>query len=72
MNIIDRFEAEFAVIETIKGMQRIQRTQLPQDAKEGDVLLCTEDGWEIDAEATRVRRERLASRRRRILRGGNE
>ncbi|MBR6618592.1 MAG: DUF3006 domain-containing protein [Oscillospiraceae bacterium] len=72
MDIIDRFEGEFAVIETEDGTQNIPRTQLPEDAAEGDVLRRTEDGWETDAEATRQRRERLAARRRRMLCGGNK
>ncbi len=71
MDIIDRFEADMAVIETEDGMRNIPRALLPEDAVEGDVLCCREDGWKIDAEATKARRERLAVRRRRMLCGGN-
>ncbi len=70
MEIIDRFEAELAVVETEDGMLHIPRTLLPADAAEGDVLRRTENGWETDAEATRARREKLAARRCRMQGGG--
>lgn len=71
MDIIDRFEAGMAVIETEDGMRKIPRALLPEEATEGDVLRRSENGWKIDAEATKARRERLAARRRRRLCGGN-
>ena len=38
MLIIDRFEGEYAVIETDIGMVSIPRTDIPASAREGDVL----------------------------------
>lgn len=70
MYIIERLEGDTAVIETDDGTLNIPRTELPQTADEGDVLRKTVQGWEVDSEATRARREKLAARRRRLLRGG--
>ncbi len=70
MYIIERLEGDTAVIETDDGTLNIPRTQLPPAADEGDVLQKTVQGWEVDAEATQARRQQLAARRRRLLRGG--
>ncbi|NLU49235.1 MAG: DUF3006 domain-containing protein [Syntrophomonadaceae bacterium] len=53
--IIDRFEGEWAVVESGDGMFNLPRVLLPPKAKEGDVLRIT---VEIDRRATagRVRR----------------
>ncbi len=70
MIIIDRFEGESAILETDEDMITIPRTELPQEASEGDILLQTESGWQVDAQATQQRRELLAARRHRMLGGG--
>ncbi len=72
MDIIDRFEGEFAIVETDDGTLEIPRAELPQTAAEGDVLQNTENGWQVDADSTQARREKLAARRRRMLGGGNQ
>ena len=36
--IIDRFEGDFAVVETSNGMINIPMADIPDNAKEGDVL----------------------------------
>ncbi|MBE6851612.1 MAG: DUF3006 domain-containing protein [Ruminococcus sp.] len=71
MYIIDCFEGEFAIVETDDGTLKLLRAELPESAAEGDVLQRTEDGWQVDAESTQARREKLAARRRRLLDGGN-
>jgi len=38
MLVVDRFEGDFAVIETDKGTVDIPRYELPVDAKEGDTI----------------------------------
>ena len=38
MLIIDRFEGPFAVVETDQGMINIPISDMPEGAKEGDVL----------------------------------
>lgn len=58
--IIDRFEKEFAVCEKEDmSMIDIPRNKIPQDAKEGDILLIEEDNINIDKEATAIRRAEL-------------
>jgi len=44
MNIIDRFEGDFAVVETDEGMVNIPVADLPDGAKEGDELVIATDG----------------------------
>lgn len=62
MIIIDRLEGSLAVLETDSGMIQIARSQLPEQAKEGDLLCRTESGYTIDAAATQARREKLLAR----------
>ncbi len=69
MNIIDRFEGEYAVIETDGGIINVLRSELPENAAEGDVL--TYDGsWAVDGNATEERRSSMRSRLRRLT--GND
>jgi len=49
MLIIDRFEGEFAVVETDTGFVNIPRSDIPAAAKEGDVLELVIDGTNTDA-----------------------
>ena len=61
--IIDRFEEDFAVLETPKEtIQEVKRSDLPIDAKEGDYLLYCDTKWSIDHEATKVAREKIIAR----------
>jgi len=41
MLIIDRFEGDYAVVETDKGVVNIPRADIPATAKEGDVLVIS-------------------------------
>ncbi len=70
MNIIDRFEEDYAVIETDGGMINVARAKLPENAAEGDVLEFTDGVWTIDESATEERRRNAASKLRRLL--GND
>jgi len=54
MLIIDRFEGNFAVIETTNGLINIPRTDIPSNAKEGDVLVLSLDMNETDARKKRI------------------
>lgn len=65
--ILDRWEGEFAVVEVSCGEDisflNVQRSQLPANAQEGDVLTyLPEQGWQIDQQATQQRREALRAR----------
>lgn len=70
MNSIDRLEGNYAVIETEDGFLEIPRSELPETAAEGDILVKTENGWMVDAQETENRRAMLLRRRQRLLNGG--
>lgn len=64
MLIIDRFEGEIAVCEQDdRSRIEIPRSELPENACEGDVLV-RENGWQIDHDATEARRNTNATRLR--------
>lgn len=57
--VIDRFEGKMAVIEMYSGeVINIERTQLPVEAKEGDVLRI-EETIAVDEEETKKRRKKV-------------
>lgn len=68
--IIDRFEGGYAICEE-EGVEKlfgIDRQELPQDAKEGDVIEITDEGEiSVNAEATRQRREKMAARQKKMF-----
>jgi len=57
MLIIDRFESDFAVVETDSGIINISRSELPSGAKEGDILLLTIGADETDARKKRIEKK---------------
>ena len=63
--IVDRIEAGKVVCEKEDG--GLLLIDLP-GAKEGDVLVETENGFAVDPEATIARRERMLARTRKIRR----
>ncbi|MCL2109848.1 MAG: DUF3006 domain-containing protein [Oscillospiraceae bacterium] len=70
MLIIDRFEEDFAVVETGKTGEKtatIKRTLLPNTAKEGDVLLEINGVFEVDETATKHRRDAALQKLRKII-----
>ena len=54
MLIVDRFEGDFAVLETSDGMVNIPISDIPKGCKEGDVLTLT-----IDSGAANKRKKRI-------------
>ena len=54
MLVIDRFEAEKAIIESSEGIIKISKKELPEKAKEGDVLKII-----IDKEQTSSRKQTI-------------
>ena len=69
MLIIDRFEGDYAVIETDSDNINILRSELPKGAKEGDCILKSEDGlrYIIDKEGTAARRKRIEEKMNRLF-----
>lgn len=59
--IVDRFEEGFAVCETEKGKYiKIERSKLPKNVKEGDVLTQTfTKAYTIDKKETEKRKKRI-------------
>jgi hypothetical protein len=72
MIIIDRFEGDFAVLETDSGMIDVERNILPSDAAEGDVLRLESGVYYADPEATEARRAAMVSRFNRLRRKNND
>ncbi len=66
--VIDRFEGEYAVLETAEGMTDIHRGHLPGAAREGDVLIYSCGGWSIDRAATEKRRRANSERLKKLMR----
>ncbi|OUN17133.1 hypothetical protein B5G38_03070 [Gemmiger sp. An87] len=74
--ILDRWEGDTAVIEVsdeadLTHWQRANRGELPAEAREGDVLTRSGQGWQVDREATAARREKMARRLARLKNRGN-
>lgn len=75
--ILDRWEENTAVIEITDETdhthwQQAMRETLPANAREGDVLVPTEEGWQVDELATEARRQRMAERIARLKRNGTD
>lgn len=70
--IIDRFEGGFAVVETEDGMINVDRSFLPSDASEGDVLTCENGRYTVDRESTESIRSSVRDRLHRLLTDGND
>ena len=59
MTIIDRFEGEYAVLETESGMKAVLRDMLPAQAREGDVLELKNGTYIINKKAAEKRRREI-------------
>lgn len=57
--IIDRFEGDIAVVEFGDEMVNIKRSQLPDNAKVGDVLIRCDERFVIDTQQTVARRSEI-------------
>ena len=74
--ILDRWEGDTAVIEVtdeadLTHWQRANRSELPAEAREGDVLTRSGQSWQVDQAATAARREKMARRLARLKGWGN-
>ena len=67
--IIDRFEGKFAICEDAEEKYfAIETSELPDGAREGDVLRITDEGeLLLDREATNARREKIAAKQRKAF-----
>jgi len=62
--IIDRFEGNYAILQNSETteMSEIEKTELPDEAKEGDVLLFEGGEFVVDNEETMRRAKRIADK----------
>lgn len=67
MNIIDRFEGDIAVIETDDETIEADRSELPEEAIVGDVIVCKDGKWEVDKEITGLRRNEMRKKMRILM-----
>ncbi|MDE6539138.1 MAG: DUF3006 domain-containing protein [Ruminococcus sp.] len=67
MTIIDRFENNKAVLETDGGMIEIERSQLPENAREGDVIIENNGIWSVDIPETEKRRSDMRELMKRLM-----
>jgi hypothetical protein len=59
IGIIDRFEDEFVIIEIEGENKVVKRSDIPSEAKEGDILEFLHNCWTIDRDATRQRKNNI-------------
>lgn len=58
--VIDRFEGAYAICEKESGeMLRIEKSKLPSEASEGDMIIIDGDRITIDREETLMRKGRI-------------
>ncbi|MBO7394592.1 MAG: DUF3006 domain-containing protein [Ruminococcus sp.] len=69
---IDRFEGDYAVLETDDGMVNIHRSHLPSSAREGDVIVYSNGGYSVDREATDDLRAEVRDRLHKLLTGEDD
>lgn len=72
MIIVDRFEGDFAVLETDSGMIDVEKIRLADDIREGDVIYETENGYIKDNFATQQRREKMIALKNRLTKGAKQ
>lgn len=70
--MIDRFEGEFAVLETEGGMMNVHRSFLPSSAREGDMVTYNGSVYGIDREATEDLRSEVRDRLHKLLTGRDD
>lgn len=66
MTIIDRFEGEYAVLETDSGMKNVPRDILPEEAREGDVVELKNGAYTINKKAAEKRRRELREKLKKL------
>jgi len=67
MTVIDRFENSIAVLESDGVIIETDRSQLPDDAHEGDVVVESDGRWIVDVSATEKRRSDIREMMKRLM-----
>lgn len=66
MTIIDRFEGEYAVLETDSGMKNVLRDMLPEESREGDVVELKNGAYTVNKKAAEKRRRELRKKLKKL------
>jgi hypothetical protein len=68
--IIDRFEAEQAICQDMYSGEifALKKNLLPSEAKEGDLLSAKQKGYHIEQQETKIRKQKLEERMKRLFR----
>lgn len=65
---IDRFEGEYAVCEVEAGkIINIPKTDIPKEAKEGDILSKPDSGYCIEKAETEAKKDEIRKRMNRLF-----
>lgn len=72
MIVIDRFGEDFAVLEIDGEMSEVPRNIIPDDAREGDILVCVDGIYSVDEKATSERRSAVRDRLYRLMKKDND
>ncbi|MDE5834353.1 MAG: DUF3006 domain-containing protein [Ruminococcus sp.] len=67
MTVIDRFENNIAVLESDGVIIETDRSLLPENAREGDVVVETDGQWTVDVSATEERRTQIRELMKRLM-----
>lgn len=67
MTVIDRFEGEYAVLETDDGTVILPKKELPPEAKEGDILVLKNDSLIADKKAAAEKRRKTRIRLQKLI-----
>lgn len=66
--IIDRFEGIYAVCELENGeFADVPKEDIPKEAKEGDILFKTDNGYCVDKMATENKRKQIKERMNKLF-----
>ncbi|MEN6326515.1 MAG: DUF3006 domain-containing protein [Syntrophomonas sp.] len=57
--IIDRFEDDLVIIEIEGENKVVKRSNIPLEAREGDVMVFSHNNWTIDKVSTRQRKSNI-------------
>lgn len=71
MIVVDRFEGDYAVLETDSGMIDVEKSRLADDIGEGDVLFEKDGFYFKDSEATDSRRQEILKMMKKLSGGEN-
>lgn len=72
MIVIDRFGEDFAVLEIDGEITEVPRNIIPDDAREGDILVLDNGVYSVDEKATSERRNSVRDRLYRLMKKDND